>query len=239
MNLVRAHEREDGMAGKPHLSLPQGNFFYLLVSLLLIFLVYPFVKESVLGVRFLDIILSAILLSAIYAVSQKKQLFIIALVLALPTLAIHWSKYFVSDPYVFFAGESMTALFLIFTGSIILIHVFRDEEVTANKIAGAICVYLLIGLTWGIFFALIEDFQPGSFLIEHTQVTSMEEKIPQMMYYSFVNLTTLGYGDITPLAPPARTFSIVEAIIGQMYLVVLVARLVGLHIVHSTRKHSG
>lgn len=227
------------MAGKARLSLPQGNFFYLLASLLLIFLLYPFARESVLGVRLLDIILSAILLSGIYAVSHRKQLFIIALVLALPTLAIHWSKYFVSDPFVFFVGESMTALFFIFTGSIILIHVFRDEEVTANKIAGAICVYLLIGLTWGIFFALIEDFQPGSFLIGHTQISSTEEMTPQMMYYSFVNLTTLGYGDITPLAPPARTFSIVEAIIGQMYLVVLVARLVGLHIVHSTKKHSG
>lgn len=227
------------MAGKPHLSLPQGNFYYLLASLLLIFLLYPFVQRNVLGVRLLDIVLSAILLAGIYAVSQKKQLFTIALVLALPTLAIHWSKYFISDPFEFFVGECMTALFFIFTGSIILTHVFRDDEVTTNKIAGAICVYLLIGLTWGIVFALIEDYQPGSFLIGHVEVASMEEKIPQMMYYSFVNLTTLGYGDITPLSPPARTFSIVEAIIGQLYLVVLVARLVGLHIVHSTKKHSG
>lgn len=223
------------MAGKRPLPLPQGNYFYLLASLLLIFLLYPFAQGSILGVRLLDIILSAILLSGVYAVSHRKQFLIIALLLALPTLAIHWSRYFLTVPFAFFAAESMTALFFIFTGSIIVVHVFRGDEVTANKIAGAICVYLLIGLTWGIFFALIEDFWPGSFMIGHGR---MEAKVPQMMYYSFVNLTTLGYGDITPLAAHARTLSIVEAIVGQMYLVVLVARLVGLHIVHSAKKHS-
>lgn len=223
------------MAGKRPLPLPQGNYFYLLASLLLIFLLFPLAHGSILEVRLFDIMFSAILLSTIYAVSHKKQLFIIALLLALPTIAIHWSRYFVSVPFAFFAVQIMTALLFIFTGSIIVVHVFRGEEVTTNKIAGAICVYLLIGLTWGIVFALIEEFQPGSFMIGHSR---MEAKVPQMMYYSFVNLTTLGYGDITPVAPYARTLSVLEAIIGQMYLVVLVARLVGLHIVHSTRKHS-
>ena len=65
-----------------------------------------------------------------------------------------------------------------------------------------------------------------------------EHQNPLFLYYSFVTLTTLGYGDITPLTPPARAFSYVEAILGQIFVAVSIARIVGLHIVHSSRNNS-
>ena len=81
----------------------------------------------------------------------------------------------------------------------------------------------------------MEFFHPRSFTIEQSATHNPE--IGPFIYYSFVTLTTLGYGDTIPLIPPARSFSFVEAVIGQIYLAVLIARLVGLHIVHSSKKN--
>ena len=92
-------------------------------------------------------------------------------------------------------------------------------------------VYLFIGLLWSDIYAILEHLQPGSFSFAHSQAGT---KLSDFSYYSFVTLTTLGYGDITPLTSKARAFAMLEAIIGQLYLVVLIARLVGLHISHSS-----
>ena len=105
--------------------------------------------------------------------------------------------------------------------------------VTADKIYGALCVYLLIGLTWGFMFLTLEGFQPGSFQFGQARSSGIEKDPATLVYFSFVTLSTVGYGDITPLSPPARSFAFMEAIIGQIYLAVLVARLVGLHIAYS------
>lgn len=85
---------------------------------------------------------------------------------------------------------------------------------------------------------MIEGSRPGSFLIERAQVANADERLRQFMYYSFVTLTTLGYGDITPVSPAAKSFSFIEAVTGQIYIAVLIARLVGLHIAHSMSKDS-
>jgi hypothetical protein len=107
-----------------------------------------------------------------------------------------------------------------------LSHVLKDEVVTGEKVSAAICVYLFIGLIWAFLFSLTHHFQARSFSIENIVLSDF-------VYYSFITLSTLGYGDITPLSSSARALSYVEAITGQIYLTVLVARLVGLHIVHS------
>ena len=104
---------------------------------------------------------------------------------------------------------------------------------TADKIYGALCVYLLIGLTWGFMFLTLEGVQPGSFSLGQGQPTRIDKDPAALVYFSFITLSTVGYGDITPLSPPARAFAFMEAIIGQIYLAVLVARLVGLHIASS------
>jgi hypothetical protein len=105
--------------------------------------------------------------------------------------------------------------------------------VTADKIYGALCVYLLIGLTWGFMFLTLEGVQPGSFSLGQGQPNGIAKDPATLVYFSFVTLSTVGYGDITPLSPPARSLAFMEAIIGQIYLAVLVARLVGLHIASS------
>lgn len=217
-------------------SMTRGNFFYLLFSLLLLLLLIPFFEGSVVGNTVVDLAFSAVLLSAIYAVSERKQQFMIAIVLAIPMIVTRWANHFLKNDFLILAAEGFTILFLVFTVVLILSYVLRDEEVTANKIYGALSVYLLIGLIWALLFVMIEGMWPGSFLMGQAPGTPLLEKLRQFTYYSFVTLTTLGYGDVTPLAAPARTLAYLEAVVGQIYLAVLIARLVGLHIAHSMKK---
>jgi Na+/H+-dicarboxylate symporter len=110
-----------------------------------------------------------------------------------------------------------------------------EREITQDTIYGAICGYLLLALCWALVFSLIETMVPGSFAVLVTPAGDQERVASLMFYYSFTSLTTLGYGDIVPISPVTRSFSTLEAVMGQLYLTVLVARLVGLHI--SRRPH--
>ncbi len=109
---------------------------------------------------------------------------------------------------------------------------------TADKIFAAICVYLLVGYGWAFIYALIDDLQPGAFPNLSVQAKDFSGRVMQLRYFSFMTLTTVGYGDVVPLSPIARTMAALEAIMGQVYLTILVARLVGLHIVHGLDSNS-
>src|SRR6202011_2827533 len=118
----------------------------------------------------------------------------------------------------------------------ILAYVLHSGRVTSDKIFAPICVYLLLGFVWSYAYALLDDMQPGSIADSpETGRTDDVGRIMQLRYFSFAPLTTLGYGDILPRSSTARTMATLEAVMGQIYLAVLVARLVGLHIVHANR----
>ena len=206
----------------------QRRFLVLLISLLLLPLVHPLLSGlGLVGARILsNIFFSVMLFSSVYAVSDDKRLFTIALVLGIPAFGSRWVVHFLgSSPGVMVAIHIVVVLFLLVVTGTMLSHVLKDEVVTGEKVSAAICVYLFIGLIWAYLFSLTHHLQPGSFHVEDLDVS-------HFIYYSFITLSTLGYGDITPLSPPARALSYTEAITGQLYLTVLVARLVGLHIAH-------
>ncbi len=218
------------------------KFIYLLISLLLLFLMNPLVGQLVSARILMHILFSIFLICTIYAVRQKERVRIIALILLLPALFGTWFGYVADHAAFHLTAMSSSILFLGFTGTLIVSDVFKEEDVTVDTISGAVCVYLFIGLTWAELYSLIEFFEPGSFTIRkyllQTSGYQPERQTPLFLYYSFVTLTTLGYGDITPLTPPARAFSYVEAVLGQIFMAVMIARLVGLHIVHSRRRNS-
>lgn len=219
----------------------KGGFIFLLISLVLLFVLFPFVPEEVIGVNFLDIFFSIILLSGVYAVSHRKSLFYLALFFAFTAFGAGVLIYFVKAPVILLIRYISYILFFFVVISAILSHLLRAKKVTADIIFGSICVYLLLGMIWAMGFSVIEIFQPGSFLsaMESIGTGSSEffnrSSFRSLIYYSFVTLTTLGYGDIVPSTPPARMFSILESITGQLYIAILIARLVGLHIVHSKK----
>ena len=108
--------------------------------------------------------------------------------------------------------------------------ILPSHTVTLELITGTVNIYLMIGLAFAFLFGQVEHMQPGSFTGLEEQAAASESMFA-FVYFSYITLTTLGYGDITPLTPLATTLSYLEAIFGQLYLAILVARLVGLYIV--------
>src|SRR6266850_353445 len=206
---------------------------FLLMALLALLLLYPFFADRVMAHALWDICSSAILLLGIYAISHVRRHWVIAVVLAIAVLGTKWSGYVIDNARLLLVNDGLGVIFFALTACLLLADVLSKGAVTADKIYGALCVYLLIGLTWGFMFLTLEGFQPGSFFLGQGQLSGIEKDPATLVYFSFVTLSTVGYGDITPLSPPARSFAFMEAIIGQIYLAVLVARLVGLHIAYS------
>ena len=124
------------------------------------------------------------------------------------------------------------ALFFAVMLAALFSHILAAREVTTDLIIGAASTYFLIGFLWAFVFFFIETLSPGSFRLEEASA-DLES---QFIYYSFVTLATVGYGDITPASMLARSYSVLEAIIGQLYLAVLVAGLVGLRISQSPQR---
>jgi len=207
-----------------------GRFLFLFISMMLMFVLRPFL-EGYLSIRYLmGIFFFVIFISAVYAVSQKRSTFIIALLLALLTEALELSGYLTGISSLDVLSDIFAGLLLAYTATIILFYLYREDRITGDMIMGAICVYFLMGLIWSLVFSTLEIFQPGSFQMPQGRVDPVT-----FAYYSYVTLTTLGYGDMTPVSGPARSLALLEAMMGQLYLAVLIARLVGIHIAQSSR----
>jgi voltage-gated potassium channel len=135
------------------------------------------------------------------------------------------------DPAFVFIELALRALFVAYVAGAILWNVLQREQVTFDTIAGSICAYMLLGLVFAPAYLLIEKFHPGSFDIPaNWRIGPGNDIAPAMVYFSYITLTTVGFGDIRPIGPLAGGFVVVEAVIGPLYLAITVARLVGLHI---------
>ncbi|MCG6917212.1 MAG: potassium channel family protein [Deltaproteobacteria bacterium] len=213
----------------------KGRFMTLLVLILAMLIVAPLAEELIHIRMLMDIFWSAVFIGVIYAVSHKKRHILIAVLLVLPMLGSIWSSYFVKLSALGVVGGLCGAAFFIFAIIQILIFIYSQKKVTRDLIVGAAIVYLLMALAWSFIFAAVEGLHPGSFSLPEIQGISTSRSF---LYYSFVTLTTLGYGDITPVTSLARSLSTLEAVIGQLYLVVQVAWLVGVHVSQSMLKRS-
>jgi len=210
------------------------RFLYLLIALVGFITLVPVLEEVGYGGLIFSIFYSTILLSAAYAVSESLGYFFLALVLAGPALVLGWINNFLGIPWLEFVAHVLTVFFLVLVAMLIVSHVLKTERVSGEKIYGALSVYLLLGVIWAFVFLIVDFLVPGSFRYGQDGALTGAE----MVYYSFVTLTTLGYGDIVPVNPSVRALATLEAITGQLYLTVLVARLVGLHITHSSQRRS-
>jgi len=203
------------------------RFIFLLTMLLFLLAVAPLLEGFVRLKLFFNAFLSGVLISAVYALSQKIRHLMIAAVLAIPMLISIWVQYFVRHDAIFLIGRICGVFFIAFTIFHVLRHIFQEKDVTKDTIAAAAAVYMLFALMWAFIYALLDKIQPGSFAGSAVQ-TLTEGNL--FLYYSFVTITTLGYGDITPATYIASHLVVLEAIVGQLYLVVLVAWLVGMYV---------
>ena len=214
----------------PFTDIQVGRFLFLFISMVLMFVFRPFLTEYVTIAYLMEIFLFLVFLSAVYAIRQKKSVFIIALFLLLLTEILALLSYLKDIPSLDMLSNILGGLLLAYTAAIIVHHLFTEDKITGDMIMGAICAYFLMGLVWSFAYSTLEFFQPGSFQMPQGEVNQAT-----FTYYSYVTLTTLGYGEITPISAPARSFALLEAMMGQLYLAVLIARLVGIHIAQSSR----
>ncbi len=209
------------------------RFFYLLVAIVAFIIGSPFFK-ALLEDRFhyiTELFITIIFSTAIYALSQKRRQLIISIFLAIPLLLFIWAKYFIVNFYIDVFGEIFAALFFGFAVICLVDFIRGQKEVTRDVIAAAIIVYLLLALVWAFIYAVLDSFYPGSFSFKGAPRSDFYH----YLYFSFVTLTTLGYGDVTPLTNKAGALVILEAVVGQIYLVVGMAWLVGMYVSRRSR----
>ncbi len=208
-----------------------NNFSFLLVALLVFLIGVPIAVEiQLVSVEIIRAIsFSALLAIGLWSLRSSGRAFSAAA--AFVVIGIVLNMLFVyNKQVVFHFGSSMALLAFLFLATVIAMkQIAAGNNISSNRIVGAICVYLMLGVIWALSYGLLEAAIPGSFggLAEDAASWSWN---PDWVYFSFVTLTTLGYGDILPLTIFARTLAFFEAIVGQFYLAVLVAGLVGAYL---------
>jgi Ion channel len=200
----------------------------LLVALALLFFFFPFVEEVKGGDIIVSILLSLVLLCAVLAVADRKGVFFIAIALAIPAIAGRWISHFRPDlvpPPVFLTAGLVLIAFVVAN---LLRFVLRAPSVNMEVLCASISAYLMLGLLWTIAYWLVDQLTPGAFAF-NTNEGRQSIRGFNAFYFSFVTLSTVGYGDITPVSKVARMLAAMEAMTGLLYVAVLIARLVALY----------
>jgi len=217
----------------------RSRYLFLLIALSILLVAYPFWGRDVIGLATFDIMLWSVLLGGLWALHRDPRLLGIALSLAVTVVVGNVATYLYPVREIVLVSCLLDLALLIFVTAIILRHVVEEGRVDADRIFGAVCGYLLIGLTWALIYGALDLIQPGSFdlggppaipTVAGTDAAPHFADMDPMLYYSLVTLSTLGYGDIVAVTRAARSFSALEAVVGQLYVAVVVARLIGLQI---------
>ena len=219
-----------------------GRHSVMLGSLVVLLWALP-LGQAVIGetTRF-SMLLALVMISAIIVNSHQRWIFVVSIVIAVGSITgLGYAEFFDSG-LARIIGEFLGLALLGFTALVMFNSLIRSERVSQDTIVGGICVFLLLGLCFAMTFILITDLDPGAFLEGDQPITRLEvdssAHATVLLYFSFVTLTTLGYGDVLPHSEMARMFTVTEALMGQLYLVIFMARLVALYVV-SVRRHSG
>ncbi|MGI0485778.1 potassium channel family protein [Pantanalinema rosaneae CENA516] len=208
----------------------ENKYNRLLTMLILIFLSEPFIGATIVGVSIVFIIFFGIslwtILLVIRALERSRTIFnyylgLAGLAFCLQILGELDNLSISNQKIVMISSQ---AIFLFFIGMsifLILEEVFATSIVTSDTIKGGVCVYLLVGFFWSILYGMVCSLNPAAF--------SIPMQASDITYFSFITLTTVGYGDIAPISPFARILANLEAIVGIMYPTIFIARLVGLY----------
>ncbi len=220
------------------------RFEYLLAVLLVSIEITPLVGQDFLGRTFGAIVSSLAFVMTCFSTSPKRRILILCCFIAF-AISIFCSMAISVDvpPFnqqFYQASARVLAIGFYFSACLIIFRdVIRAGEVDINKLCGAVCLYVMIGVVWGQFYQLCDVLDPGCFVLDLSKlerhgVLNAFERASLLNYFSYVTLSTLGYGDISPVTRITRTLAYSEAILGQVYMAILVSRLVGLHIAASS-----
>jgi amino acid transporter len=213
----------------------------LLVMIITLLGVRPLVGATGAGPALYSVVIMLVLMVALYTIQvdellgdrevllkQRKTRATVGWALAIVAIVLRLTIVVSPNHEIATAGAISWLLFFGFVTLTELRGVLKQKQITRESISMAVSVYLLIGLTWGLFFILLFDFQPHAFSFGSAPVPAGQEVAPVLIYFSLTTLATVGYGDITPVTLQARYAAVSEGIAGQFYLAILVARLVGM-----------
>lgn len=206
------------------------NYVLLLVGILVMLIGGSLATEHArLGTQIIvDASLAGMLVLGVWSLLNSKATFVAGLILAGVAVLLTIGAYATSIQALQNLSLLVVLVFFLLTCIVAVHDVLLGGQIDINRLIGAACIYLLSGALWGIVYFLLNVVSPGSF--DGVGGETWSEQLNEFTYHSFVTLTTLGYGDVTPALPIARTLSYLEAVLGQLYLTVLVAALVGIHI---------
>jgi hypothetical protein len=208
-----------------------GNRYrVLLLSLTALVILTPLLRATAFTRILLDFLTSIVFLAALWAVFKRHRTRMIAVLFGIPTLIGLWTGYLIPGIPKFplaVSFHAIAAIFFSFSVVAMLRGLFNDRKISTDSIYGAFCGYLMAGLVFGNLYSLVELNVPGSFAGDAFKDRSVHDHHFLLTYFSFLTITTVGYGDVIPASDSARGLAVIEAIFGQFYIAVLVAELIG------------
>ena len=195
-------------------------------ALLALLVALPFLSETTHGHAILFVVNVTVLLTAVAAVGRTWLSFVIAVILILPALVFRFLALESSQPGYLALSFGFNAVFYVFILANLLQYVFRRDFMSGDKLYGAVAAYILVAVFWANLHGVTQYFYPGAYAFGGTpKALDMTE----LIYFSFVALTTAGFGDITPALVQSRYLTVLEMVIGVMYVAILIARLTGVY----------
>ncbi len=203
----------------------KGQLYYLLIGLLVFLLIAPVINEITGSSLVNELAFFAMIVISVWSLGEHRRGFIIGVGLAVFSLAITGINIVIDLAMIHILNIIVVLLFCLLSISIVANKVLLDKNIDVNTLIGSACIYLLIGIIWGLLYSIVEYITPGAF--HGINTLHINDQLWEFIYYSFVTITTLGYGDMYPLSSFARSLAYLEAICGQLYIALLVATLVG------------
>lgn len=203
----------------------QANLSLFLLLLVVTIFILPGLAGKNLNIKLASDILGSVMLIVGVAIAWGRRWLLLAgIAFAIPTLVFRWLAYLSPSRFSPVWNEALTAASILVIAYIVLAQVFREGPINFVRVQGAVAAYLLLGVAYAHAYQINEHFNPSAITSTEGPLTTVVDWI----YYSFSTLSTLGYGDIIPTSRSSRMLAIGEAITGQLYLAILIARLVGL-----------
>jgi hypothetical protein len=193
-----------------------------------LFVLEPVIREGA-GIALLrGVFFSLLLVAGLLTTPRHKTVQIVLVVFVTLTMMVHWIRIAFGIKGLMGWDACFSLLSVLALMVLVLEQVNREGPVTGHRVRGAVAGYLLLGVSCAFAYALIEHLVPGSFQMPAADLRSGQAQSDAFYYFSIVTLTTLGYGDITAVHPVARSVVMIEALLGQLYPAILIARLVTL-----------
>ncbi|MEN8147688.1 MAG: potassium channel family protein [Campylobacterota bacterium] len=167
-----------------------------------------------------------VMLYLVFSARHTRALYLVDIAFVVPTLIATWLDSVYQNEYTFVASYLSMIIFFLYLQYLIIMQMVHAHKVTTNTIFGAMNIYLVAGLVWAYAFILLNHFDSSAFHLPDYEGFSKEVEL--FTYYSYSTLTTLGYGDIVPESAQARMLSVLEAVFGQLYLAIVIAKLVSI-----------